>query len=166
MLPIDKLDGLSKRDRLALMVQWVQGQLSSETNEICNLSNISAIVYHALGDVNWVGFYCYDGTDLVLGPFQGRPACNRITPPDGVCGHAFSTGEAVNVPDVEAFPGHIACDARSRSEFVCPFRLPSGTMGVLDIDSETIRRFGEEEAKAIVKVVELLEHSEHRGGGA
>ena len=116
--------------------------LAGESDRIANAANFSALLYHALPDVNWVGFYFFDGKELVVGPFQGKPACVRIALGRGVCGAAAVTRSTQLVADVHAFPGHIACDAASRSEVVVPLILADGSLlGVLDIDSPTAGRF-------------------------
>ncbi len=118
--------------------------LEGETDRIANAANFSALIYHALPGVNWVGFYFFDGKELVVGPFQGRPACVRIALGRGVCGAAATTRTTQRVADVHVFPGHIACDAASRSELVVPLVNPDGTLlGVLDIDSPEPGRFDE-----------------------
>jgi GAF domain-containing protein len=117
--------------------------LAGERDAIANAANTAALLYHALPDVNWVGFYFLKKGELVLGPFQGKPACVRIALGRGVCGTAAAAGRPVLVPDVHAFPGHIACDAASRSELVVPL-LENGVLsGVLDLDSPLPGRFDE-----------------------
>lgn len=116
--------------------------LDGETDRIANAANFSALLYHTLPEVNWVGFYFFDGNELVVGPFQGKPACVRIALGRGVCGAAAATRSTQLVPDVHAFPGHIACDAASRSEVVVPLVSADGSLlGVLDIDSPVAGRF-------------------------
>ena len=116
--------------------------LAGESDRIANAANFSALLYHALPDVNWVGFYFFDGKELVVGPFQGKPACVRIALTRGVCGAAATTRLTQRVADVHDFPGHIACDAASRSEIVVPLVLADGSLlGVLDIDSPSPGRF-------------------------
>lgn len=116
--------------------------LDGESDRIANAANFSALLYHTLPEVNWVGFYFFDGTELVVGPFQGKPACVRIALGRGVCGAAAVTRTTQLVADVHAFPGHIACDAASRSEVVVPLITADGALlGVLDIDSPTAGRF-------------------------
>ena len=120
----------------------MRGLLSGETDEIALLANASALIYDLVPDLNWAGFYRSSGDGLILGPFQGKPACVRIAVGRGVCGRAVATGEPVVVPDVHAFPDHIACDSASASEMVVPLRRKDGTLfGVLDLDSATPDRF-------------------------
>lgn len=119
------------------------GLLEGEHYMIANAANTAALLYHALPDVNWVGFYLLHGQELVLGPFQGKPACVRIPIGKGVCGTAAERRESVVVPDVHAFPGHIACDSASRSELVVPLLRNGSVLGVLDLDSPSPGRFDE-----------------------
>ncbi len=133
--------------------------LTGETDRIANLANAAALLWEGIPDINWVGFYLSDGEGgLVLGPFQGRPACTRIAPGRGVCGAAAVERHTVVVPDVHAFPGHIACDAASRSEIVVPLPASSGgaVYGVLDVDSPTPARFDAEDAEGLALCVEVL----------
>jgi GAF domain-containing protein len=115
--------------------------IGDETDALANASNFVALLYNAMNDVNWLGIYVLRGDVLVLGPFQGKPACVRITIGDGVCGTAAATLDTQRVPDVHAFPGHIVCDADSRSELVVPLLVDNELVGVLDIDSPTVDRF-------------------------
>jgi GAF domain-containing protein len=115
--------------------------LKGEPDAIANAANTAALLYHSMPDVNWVGFYFLKGSDLVLGPFQGKPACVRIPLGKGVCGIAGEGRESIVVPDVNAFPGHIACDAASRSELVVPLLKHGALWGVLDLDSPMLGRF-------------------------
>lgn len=115
--------------------------LTGETDSLANAANAVAAIYHALPDLNWTGFYFVRGEELVLGPFQGRPACARIPLGKGVCGTAVAKRRAVLVRDVEAFPGHIACDPASRSELVVPLLAGDALFGVLDLDSPVVGRF-------------------------
>ena len=116
--------------------------LSGERDLIANAANTSALIFDALPDLNWVGLYLYKGGELVLGPFQGKPACVRIAMGKGVCGTAAARRETVLVEDVHAFPGHIACDSASNSEIVIPLVRGNELLGVLDLDSPKLRRFG------------------------
>jgi L-methionine (R)-S-oxide reductase len=123
------------------LAQQIDALLSDETDVTANLANATAAIFHGLPSLNWVGFYLIRGAELVLGPFQGKPACVRIPLGKGVCGTAAIQRKTVLVPDVHAFPGHIACDTASRSELVVPL-LRDGTMiGVLDLDSPLPARF-------------------------
>ena len=115
--------------------------LHGERDRIANAANLSSLVYHALPRLNWVGFYFFDGTELVVGPFQGQPACVRIPLDRGVCGAAARTRQPQRVDDVHAFPGHIACDAASRSELVLPLVRGDELLGVFDLDSPDPARF-------------------------
>ena len=116
--------------------------MAGEPDRIANAANFSALLYHTLPEVNWVGFYFFDGKELVVGPFQGKPACVRIALSRGVCGAAATTRTTQRVADVHDFPGHIACDSASRSEIVVPLVLADGSLlGVLDIDSPLPGRF-------------------------
>ncbi|WP_433577222.1 GAF domain-containing protein [Nocardia brasiliensis] len=117
--------------------------VAGEPDRTANAANIAALVFHALPDVNWVGFYFHDGHELVVGPFQGKPACVRIPLGKGVCGTAAQTRETQLVPDVHAFPGHIACDADTRSEVVVPLVHNGALIGVFDLDSPKPGRFDE-----------------------
>ncbi|MCM3747701.1 GAF domain-containing protein [Paenibacillus pasadenensis] len=124
------------------VISQLKALIEDEPNFIANLANASALLGQFLPDINWVGFYLLDEKGLVLGPFQGLPACVRIPVGRGVCGTAAERKETMLVPDVHAFPGHIACDAASRSEIVVPLLSPNGELlGVLDIDSPSVGRF-------------------------
>lgn len=128
------------------LAQQARGLMQGEPDLIANAANFSALVFHALPDINWAGFYFFDGTELVVGPFQGQPACIRIAMGKGVCGVAARSGEAQLVADVNAFPGHIFCDAASRSEVVVPLiRADGSLLGVWDVDSPTVGRFEAED---------------------
>ena len=130
-----------KAAQYAQLLEQAQGLLHGEHDRIANAANLSALVYHALPALNWTGFYFYDGTELVVGPFQGLPACVRIPLDKGVCGAAASNRQTQRVPDVHAFPGHIACDSASRSELVVPLVLDGELLGVFDLDSPEPERF-------------------------
>lgn len=131
-----------KPSRYAQLLEQARALMHGESDRIANAANLSALVYHALPDLNWVGFYFFDGTELVVGPFQGLPACVRIPLDKGVCGAAARTRQTQRVDDVLAFPGHIACDAASRSELVVPLVDADGALvGVFDLDSPVPARF-------------------------
>ena len=125
-------------------------------HRIANLANASALIYNSLEDLNWAGFYFMEGGRLVLGPFQGKPACIEIPLGRGVCGTAAAKREAVLVPDVHAFPGHIACDSASNSEIVIPLHKNGEVVGVLDIDSPWPGRFTEEDQTGLEAVAEII----------
>ena len=130
-----------KPAQYAQLLAQARGLLHGERDRTANAANLSALVYHALPALNWTGFYFYDGTELVVGPFQGLPACVRIPLDKGVCGAAASSRQTQRVPDVHAFPGHIACDSASRSELVVPLVLDGELLGVFDLDSPEPDRF-------------------------
>ena len=124
-----------------------------ERDFLANSANLAALLYHSLPELNWAGFYWLRGKELVLGPFQGRPACVRIGLGKGVCGTAAAECRTVIVPDVNAFAGHIACDSASRSELVVPVMQGGKVLGVLDLDSPRKERFTAEDAAALEAVV-------------
>jgi len=130
--------------------------IADEPDIIANAANFAALVYHGLPDLNWAGFYFDRGGELVLGPFQGKPACTRIPWGDGVCGTAAARAASVIVPDVEAFPGHIACDAASRSELVVPLVVGGRVVGVFDLDSPLIARFDEDDRTGCETLAAIL----------
>jgi GAF domain-containing protein len=132
----------SKPEQYAQLLEQARALLHGERDRIANAANLSALVYHALPDLNWVGFYFFDGTELVVGPFQGLPACVRIPLDKGVCGAAARTRRTQRIEDVHAFPGHIACDSASNSELVVPLVAADGSLlGVFDLDSPRHARF-------------------------
>lgn len=130
--------------------------LDGETDALANLSNAAALVNQALDRINWCGFYLLRGEDLVLGPFQGKPACVRIPLGKGVCGTAAARRQTVVVPDVREFSGHIACDADSRSEIVVPILVGGRLVGVLDVDAPEVGRFDEEDRNGLERFVNAL----------
>ena len=125
---------------------------------IANLSNISALLNQAIPDINWVGFYLMQDGKLVLGPFQGKVACVEIAVGKGVCGTAVEKDEVQLVPDVHAFPGHIACDGASRSEIVLPIHKDGHVVGVLDIDSPLLSRFTEDDKAGLLEIIPIIEN--------
>jgi L-methionine (R)-S-oxide reductase len=129
---------------------------ADERDGLANTANMSALIYGALPNLNWVGFYFLQGRELVLGPFQGKVACVRIALGFGVCGTAAERRETVIVPDVHAFPGHIACDAASRSEIVVPLIQNGRLLGVLDLDSPQLARFDHDDRAGLIAAVDLL----------
>ncbi len=148
-----------RSDQYELVIKQLESLVTGEPNAIANLSNASALLNQFLDRINWVGFYLIeDGTnELVLGPFQGLPACIRIPVGKGVCGTAASSLETISVEDVQAFPGHIACDPVSRSEIVVPIQKNGVLFGVLDIDSPELNRFDEVDKEYLEKFVATLE---------
>ncbi|MBS3896525.1 GAF domain-containing protein [Silanimonas sp.] len=139
----------SKAEQYAQLVDQARGLMHGERDRTANAANLSALVYHALPELNWVGFYFFDGRELVVGPFQGLPACVRIAIGKGVCGTAAATRRTQVVPDVEAFPGHIACDSASRSEVVVPLFKGDTLIGVFDIDSPVLDRFDSDDQQGL-----------------
>ena len=135
------------------------GILSGETDQVANAANFSALIFNALPDLNWAGFYFYDGQELVVGPFQGLPACVRIPLGKGVCGTAAASGKTQLVTDVDAFPGHIACDSASRSEIVIPIEHQGKLLGVFDIDSPSLARFDQQDQAGLEALVEIFRAS-------
>ena len=134
----------------------LEGLVTGEPDPIANMANASALIYETLPDVNWVGFYRNIGGELVLGPFQGRTACIRMTFDQGVCGAAAKTGQVQRVEDVHSFANHIACDSASNSEIVVPLIRDGEVLGVLDIDSPSRARFTEEDEAGVVRLAEIL----------
>src|SRR5512141_595399 len=146
MFATNELAG-STQEQYAQLLEQARALVAGERDRVANAANLSALVYHALPQLNWVGFYFFDGTELVVGPFQGLPACIRIPLDKGVCGAAARTGTTQRIADVDAFPGHIACDSASRSELVVPLHDGDRLIGVFDIDSPVPDRFdGEDQA--------------------
>lgn len=144
-----------KPEQYAQLAAQARGLLAGEQDRIANAANLSALVFHALPSLNWAGFYFFDGTELVVGPFQGLPACVRIPLDKGVCGAAASTRQTQRVEDVHAFPGHIACDAASRSELVVPLVKDGELVGVLDLDSPDPGRFDVEDQRGIETIAAI-----------
>ena len=142
--PAELLEGLQEQARALL-----QG----ERDPIANAANLASLIFHTLPQLNWAGFYWMKGGELVLGPFQGKPACVRIALGRGVCGTAARERRTIVVPDVDKFPGHIACDSASRSEVVVPVVREGQVLGVLDIDSPALARFDDAHARALERLV-------------
>ena len=134
----------------------LEGLLQGETDTIANMANAAALIWETLPDLNWAGFYRNVGDELVLGPFQGRPACIRIKFGEGVCGVAAQSRKVQRVEDVNAFPGHIACDSASASELVVPIVRNGELMAVLDLDAPMTGRFTEEDEAGCVRLAEIL----------
>lgn len=147
----------SLEEKYELVTKQLDALLQGENDLIANLANASALLSQFLNDVNWVGFYLLKEEELVLGPFQGLPACVRIPIGKGVCGTAVKKNETMLVPDVHQFPGHIACDAASRSEIVIPVRHNETIVAILDIDSPKLNRFTSSDKGYLEKFVQVLE---------
>jgi GAF domain-containing protein len=137
------------------LAQQAEGLLAGQKHRIANAANLSALIYQALPDINWAGFYFLEGDELIVGPFQGKPACVRIDLGRGVCGTAASTRATQLVEDVHAFEGHIACDPASRSEVVVPLIVGNQVVGVLDIDSPLTGRFSEADQRGLERLAEI-----------
>jgi GAF domain-containing protein len=156
MFELKPQDFADKPAAYAALESQMQALLHGEHDFIANCANTAALLWHSLPDLNWVGFYRFTENELVLGPFQGKPACVRIQVGKGVCGTAAITGKTVLVPNVHEFPGHIACDAASRSEIVVPLIKGGDLLGVLDLDSPKLNRFDAEDKKGLEKLVAVL----------
>ena len=155
MFSTDTLTG-SKPEQYAQLLAQARALVYGEADRIANAANRSALIYHALPQLNWAGFYFYDGKELVVGPFQGLPACVRIPLSKGVCGAAASSRQTQRIEDVDAFPGHIACDSASRSELVVPLVHNGELIGVLDIDSPVIARFDADDQLGLEAIAQVF----------
>ena len=144
-----------KKEQYQSLIPQIEALLEGETDLVANLANISAALKEQFKWL-WVGFYMVKGDELVLGPFQGPVACTRIAKGKGVCGAAWEQGKTLVVPDVEAFPGHIACSSASRSEIVIPIYHHDQVVGVLDVDSEDLDQFDQTDARYLEQIVQLL----------
>ena len=151
-----KIEAADKPTLYRDLAQALEALIGDEPDSIANMANAAGLIYESLPDVNWVGFYRNVGDELVLGPFQGRPACIRMTFDQGVCGAAAKSRQVQRVEDVHAFPGHIACDSASNSEIVLPLVRDGELLGVLDIDSPKRARFDEEDEAGLRPIAELL----------
>ena len=149
-------DDLSKTERLEFLNQAAAALIEGESDGVANMANIAALIWQLMPDLNWAGFYRMIGDELVLGPFIGKPACVRIALGAGVCGTAASSATTQLVPDVHAFPGHIACDAASRSELVVPVVVDGKVIAVIDLDSPVPDRFDEDDAKGVEALAALI----------
>lgn len=156
MEAIDKLKFESKDKLYGYMNLKLKGLLATERDWLANLSNTAALFWMLVDDINWAGFYLYKDGELVLGPFQGKPACTRIAVGKGVCGTAAAVRKTQLVPDVHKFPGHIACDSDSRSEIVVPVVKDNRLIGVFDVDSPKLSRFDEDDKKYIESFVGIM----------
>ena len=148
--------GIAKPALYADLLAAADGLTADESDGVANMANVAALLWEFLPQVNWTGFYRVVAGELVLGPFAGRPACIRIAFGQGVCGAAAASGQTQLVPDVHAFPGHIACDAASRSELVAPVVRDGKVIAVIDLDSPEVARFDEEDAAGIEALARLL----------
>jgi GAF domain-containing protein len=156
MHAVRSVAGLPKAGIFAELRQQLAGLIAGERDGLANAANLTALIHEAMPALNWVGFYFLRGGELILGPFQGKVACVRIPLGKGVCGTAAERRETVVVPDVHEFPGHIACDAASRSEIVVPLIQSGRLLGVLDLDSPEPGRFDREDADGLNMLVRLL----------
>ncbi len=150
------ITAVRKQDIYEQLLPQLRALLEGENDPVANMANTTAALRQAFSSVSWVGFYLIRGGVLVLGPFQGKPACVRIAPGRGVCGTAFAKRETIIVPDVGEFPGHIACDAGSRSEIVVPLHDSTACYGVLDLDSYALNAFDVVDAAYLEKVAALI----------
>lgn len=146
----------SKPEQYAQLLAQARALVHGEPDRIANAANLAALVYHALPQLNWVGFYLYDGKELVVGPFQGLPACVRIPLDKGVCGAAASSRQTQRIADVDAFPGHIACDSASRSELVVPLLRGDELVGVFDLDSPVPARFDADDQHGLEAIAQVF----------
>jgi L-methionine (R)-S-oxide reductase len=151
-----KPETVSKAELYANLQSQLRSLLEGERDFIANSANFSSLLYHSLPDLNWTGFYLSQGEELVLGPFQGQPACVRIAMGKGVCGTAAEQRQTILVDNVHDFPGHIACDSASNSEIVVPLVKHERLLGVLDLDSPSFARFDEEDALGLNELTEIL----------
>lgn len=147
-----------KETNYNLLGKQLASLIEDETNLIAILSNTSALLNDNLDQINWLGFYLIENNELILGPFQGHPACMHISIGKGVCGTAVANNQTQLVDDVNTFPGHIACDANSKSEIVVPIHVNNETIGVLDIDAPITQRFSKDDQQGLEEIVSILEH--------
>jgi len=153
---IAKSENTSKTERYANLKLQLRSLLEGERDFIANAANFSSLLYHSLPDLNWAGLYLHRGGELVLGPFQGQPACVRIAIGKGVCGTAAEQRQTILVDNVHEFPGHIACDSASNSEIVVPLIANEELIGVLDLDSPSFARFDDEDARGLNELAEIF----------
>ncbi|WP_426801403.1 GAF domain-containing protein [Xanthomonas campestris] len=146
----------SKPEQYAQLTAQAQALVHDEPDRIANAANLAALIFNSLPSLNWAGFYFYDGRELVVGPFQGLPACVRIPLDKGVCGAAASTRQTQRIADVDAFPGHIACDSASRSELVIPLVQGDTLIGVLDLDSPELDRFDADDQRGLEAIAQVF----------
>ena len=156
MFEIDASPEARGEDHYRYLAQQAAALLDGETDPVANAANLVALIFHVVPKLNWAGVYFLRGSELVVGPFQGKPACVHIALDEGVCGLAATTRETQRVADVHAFPGHIVCDADSRSELVVPLIVHDQLIGVLDIDSPITRRFNPADQAGVEKLCEAF----------
>ena len=159
---IDEATTNSKPELYSHLGSQLRSLLEGERDFIANAANFSSLLYHSLPDLNWAGFYLLKDGELVLGPFQGKPACVRIELGKGVCGTAAAQQQTILVDNVHEFPGHIACDSASNSEVVIPLITEGKLIGVLDLDSPSLRRFDDEDAEGLNELVRTFMDSTTR----
>ena len=153
---IAKSEVVSKSELYANLQSQARSLFEGERDFIANAANLASLLYHSLPDLNWAGFYLRKGDELVLGPFQGQPACVRIPLGKGVCGTAAEQRQTILVDNVHDFPGHIACDSASNSEVVVPLVKHEQLLGVLDLDSPSLARFDDDDARGLNELAEIL----------
>ncbi len=153
---LEQIDAASKAELYANLGAQLRSLVEGERDLIANAANFASLVYHSLPDINWAGWYFEQDGELVLGPFQGKPACVRIALGKGVCGTAAQQRKTILVDDVHEFPGHIACDSASNSEIVIPLISKQRLIGVLDIDSPSRARFDDDDARGLNELVEIF----------
>ena len=153
---IAKTETVSKTELYTNLQLQLRSLLEGERDFIANAANFSSLLYHSLPDLNWAGLYLHKGGELVLGPFQGQPACVRIAIGKGVCGTAAEQHQTILVDNVHEFPGHIACDSASNSEIVVPLIAHDELLGVLDLDSPSFARFDDEDARGLNELAEIF----------
>ncbi|MHB2148134.1 GAF domain-containing protein [Calditrichota bacterium LG25] len=157
MIEVPDLANLSKEVFYELLYRQARAMFEDERDAIANMANLSALLFYSMENINWAGFYLLkSGDELVLGPFQGKPACVRIKVGSGVCGTAVKKEKTLIVDDVHQFPGHIACDSASNSEIVVPMIKNEKMLGVLDIDSPMLKRFSEADRIGLERIVKVL----------
>jgi GAF domain-containing protein len=154
-----KIEAADKATMYSDLASALEGLVAGEPDSVANMANAAALIWETLPDLNWAGFYRNVGGELIVGPFQGRPACIRIAFGDGVCGAAAATLEVQRIEDVHAFPGHIACDAASNSEIVLPIVRDGELIAVLDLDSPKHARFTEEDETGLLRLCAILERA-------
>ena len=159
MFKAEPIEVVDKAQHYRELAEQMRGLLDGERDRIANAANFASLVYNSVPLLNWAGFYFYDGRELVVGPFQGQPACVRIAMGKGVCGTAAATRQTQVVRDVHEFPGHIACDAASQSEIVVPLFDGDNLIGVWDVDSPEVARFDDEDRIGMERLANLYVES-------